>query len=206
MLTQLVKRLPINISLKKPKSKQNSKFHQYLSNTFIFDHLIELRCEIHQSPYKFDKFKFIPVVPKMLGTSKIPPLPHFDNNYRYHLPHLGPCPPSPQHHIVSRSLTHAKEDIGGATILTTDTKFFVQLDTRGYFQDELEVRTDNGFLIISGESGERGPVEFKTKRSFCRRFLLPDNCKDDELECELGMEYLQFFAIFLQFFVLRWRS
>lgn len=99
-------------------------------------------------------------------------------------PHPVPYLPTTQSNC---SILHVKEDLGHVQVLTSEAKFFVKLDTTGYSPEELEIKTLNGFLVIQGETVEKGGDGFKIKRKFRRRFLLPVNCKEDELTCELGM-------------------
>lgn len=110
--------------------------------------------------------------------------------WNYIHPGLNLCN-SKSHHIAvkrphGRTLHPATEDLGLVQTLTSKTKFSVKLNTRGYSLDEIEVKVENGFLLITGETGETGGVDFETWRKFTRRFPLPDNCIVDKLRCELG--------------------
>lgn len=108
---------------------------------------------------------------------------HQGMDHRYQHPHLSPYP-HPNYHPVP-----SVDDIGGSSeVHTSKENFLVKVDTRNFGPEQLLVKTLDGFLIVEGEHEERSEAAGHrfTTRKFARRFLLPVNCKEDELRCEIG--------------------
>lgn len=107
---------------------------------------------------------------------------HQGMDHRYQHPHLSPYP-HPNYHPVP-----SVDDIGGSSeVHTSKENFLVKVDTRNFGPEQLLVKTLDGFLIVEGEHEERSEAAGHrfTTRKFARRFLLPVNCKEDELRCEI---------------------
>lgn len=86
-------------------------------------------------------------------------------------------------------IPHPAKELGLATVSTHKDKFVAKFDLIKFTPDEVVVKVEDGFLIVSGEHREKceGGIEsVLTMRSFCRRIPLPLNSNEEALQSEIS--------------------
>jgi HSP20 family molecular chaperone IbpA len=72
--------------------------------------------------------------------------------------------------------------------LCTKDKVQVKLDVHIFSPDELVVKTDDDFLIITGHHEEKEDKDGFISRTFKRRYFLPQNANKDAINCEISSD------------------
>jgi len=86
-------------------------------------------------------------------------------------------------------------NLGNAQVQLSDRLYRVKMDVRQFSPEEVVVRTENGELVVEGQHEIKDDYGLEsesgdsfTARSFVRRFILPEMCKERELHAEIGTD------------------
>jgi len=81
---------------------------------------------------------------------------------------------------------HPKNE--GSKVKLTESRFEVNLDVHQFLPDEMTCKVVENYIVVEGMHEDREDAQGVVSRRFKRRFRLPDNAKDDQLQCELSAD------------------
>jgi len=81
-----------------------------------------------------------------------------------------------------------REASGLSEMKVDKDKFQVNLDVQQFKPEELSVKTVDNCVVIEGKHEEKADEHGYIKRHFVRRYVLPDNCKQEEVQCQLSSD------------------
>jgi crystallin, alpha B len=84
-----------------------------------------------------------------------------------------------------RPWTFASGDVG-STITNDEDKFQVNLEVKHFNPEEIKVTTADGYILVEGKHEERENEFGYVSREFNRRYILPEDCSVESVECKFS--------------------